>query len=1426
MSEGAQPAARLHDEISHTDALSGFLTGAALGLAAGLAVVALTVATGGAALVVVAAAGGAVAATGGGALLGEALGETSTTVTGAIATGSPNVFINSRAAARAIADTADCSNHGGSPKQISEGSQTVSINSFPAARETDKIVCGAAISSASPNVIIGGPKGRFLETASEVPGWMHDLATGMVIAGSIVALGAGAAAAAVAGGTCGLIMFGAEVAGSFIGGMAGGVVGGNIGEAIGGERGRIIGEAVGGAIGGFMGGGLGRRTSAGHPVDVASGELFTSATDFQLTGPMAMAWTRIWMSSSRTSPASGGPLGWKWHHPFDMALLRWDDGGGFVARLRDGRLAVFLPPSPEHPSINTVENLLLETDGDRLWLTDYEGVRHHFGRPVGADGVRLLDGMEDANGNRITLERDAAGLLHGVIDSGGRRYAVHQQQGQIVAIDGPDPDRAGTMLRLVSYAYDAAGDLVAARDARGGQTTYAYRNHLLVEERHKAGLTYRFVWDAAERGIAARCVETWGERPSGDGPAMFHAQLRYLPHRRTEVRNGEGAITRYEADIFDRVIHQVDAMGGETRTRYDRAGRITAIVGPGGEQRYTYDTLGRLTARQGADGVATGIDYAMAEPGGMPLGRFRALVEPGGVATAFDHDARGNVTLIRDAAGNEKRVMRDARGRPLALLDTLGTAWRWHWSDAGDLLAEGPQRAARRQYGYDLMGRVREVRRGRDGVFRFVRDANGNVVEVHRPDGGIVRMAYDPDDQPIAHRDALGNQTRWDYDGLRYAVCKTFPDGRTAQYRYNSELKLVAMTNPKGEQYRLDYDPLGRLVHETGFDGRAMTYRYSAEGWLADASDAGRTTRFERDAIGRVVVKHFADGIVHAYAYDDAGRALRADSPDRSLAFAYDALGRMVREEQDGLATIHDFDARGRRVRTTLPDGRVLRIGHGEDGLYDSVQFEQAMLVRLHRDDYGREVEREAGRIRTKQDFDPQGRLIAQSGVDAAGAAVFHRAYRYDQADRIVAIADSLRGEARYRYDACERLIGTAGWSAEAFVPDAADNFLPAEARGSAEGMAPGNRLLRDDRHGFDYDAHGNRTRKYRLDRPDVETRYLYGADNQLREVVELSGEGERWTRFGYDAFGRRTFKEAVWNRHAANDAPDSVAATPVRTSFLWNVDVLLAESDDAADPLATTYVYEPNSFRPLAQVRRTTPDATGSIYRYQLDHLGTPQELVNDNGELVWAAAYRGFGAIARTLVEKVPQPLRFQGQYHDPETGLHYNRARYYAPEERCFVQQDPLRLIGSVNFAMYVRNPLDQVDPFGLTPVDEGGYSVYHIIDTQAEFEDERVRYVGISNDPERRQQEHLDKRLDKEGRYQMQVVERDLTYGQARGYEQADIEKYDTYRSERRGLPIEYGDKNRANSYNRERTDPRAKAFEDGYTERMKMHGGCG
>src|SRR5262249_43621753 len=198
--------------------------------------VAATVATGGLALV--AAVGGAMALTGGVALVGERLGQTFTSQCGAImAPCSPDVRINGKRAARAIVDGALCSKDAPPVVPIAQGSRTVRINGEPAARKGDMLACGGKIADGSPNVGIGAAPGTYLAIKSEVPDWLNELAQGLLLAGTAVALVFGAAAAFVAGGMCALIGFGGEVLGGLVGGVVGGEVGGAIGKAVGGERG-------------------------------------------------------------------------------------------------------------------------------------------------------------------------------------------------------------------------------------------------------------------------------------------------------------------------------------------------------------------------------------------------------------------------------------------------------------------------------------------------------------------------------------------------------------------------------------------------------------------------------------------------------------------------------------------------------------------------------------------------------------------------------------------------------------------------------------------------------------------------------------------------------------------------------------------------------------------------------------------------------------------------------------------------------------------------------------------------------------------------------------------------------------------------------------------------------------------------------------
>ncbi|MEG2553207.1 MAG: RHS repeat-associated core domain-containing protein, partial [Hafnia sp.] len=239
--------------------------------------------------------------------------------------------------------------------------------------------------------------------------------------------------------------------------------------------------------------------------------------------------------------------------------------------------------------------------------------------------------------------------------------------------------------------------------------------------------------------------------------------------------------------------------------------------------------------------------------------------------------------------------------------------------------------------------------------------------------------------------------------------------------------------------------------------------------------------------------------------------------------------------------------------------------------------------------------------------------------------------------------------------------------------------------------------------HHYRYDEYGNCIQD------------SYGSDQYAVRHYRWDGEhrlvGFRETRHGneitsftydYDCFGRRVRKHNV--------------LTGESRLFFWQDDRLISECDEklacpGGHPSAfgpephtdatncRSYVYEPNgnSFRPLAMLGGRGKNT--KVFYYINDHLGTPQELVSPSGEIVWSAVYHAYGQQAFTLANHIPQPLRFQGQYHDEESGLSYNRYRYYDVSALRYLSPDPIGLAGGVNAYAYVPSPLSWVDPLGL-------------------------------------------------------------------------------------------------------------------------------
>ena len=122
-------------------------------------------------------------------------------------------------------------------------------------------------------------------------------------------------------------------------------------------------------------------------------------------------------------------------------------------------------------------------------------------------------------------------------------------------------------------------------------------------------------------------------------------------------------------------------------------------------------------------------------------------------------------------------------------------------------------------------------------------------------------------------------------------------------------------------------------------------------------------------------------------------------------------------------------------------------------------------------------------------------------------------------------------------------------------------------------------------------------------------------------------------------------------------------------------------------------------------QKQQELQDNSVTIHYYHCDHLGTPIALTDQQGQLVWAARYDPWGNIEEEFnPHGIHQDIRLPGQHHDRETGLYYNRHRYYDPKLGAYINQDPIGLRGGLNLHAYVKNPTGWIDPFGLCQCDK--------------------------------------------------------------------------------------------------------------------------
>jgi RHS repeat-associated protein len=227
------------------------------------------------------------------------------------------------------------------------------------------------------------------------------------------------------------------------------------------------------------------------------------------------------------------------------------------------------------------------------------------------------------------------------------------------------------------------------------------------------------------------------------------------------------------------------------------------------------------------------------------------------------------------------------------------------------------------------------------------------------------------------------------------------------------------------------------------------------------------------------------------------------------------------------------------------------------------------------------------------------------------------------------------------------------------------------------------------------------------LDAPKEEVwRYSWNGAGLLQKATRHDGLIVECT---YDPFARRLEKKVL--HQSSKLLPPTLQA---RTRFVWDGDVLVHEIREAGlekgDPVVEerTYWFEDDGFEPLAHREKRVDDVgreRGGWFHYVNDPIGTPDRLLAEDGSIATEYERKAWGQLEPKSGAKATTPIRLQGQYWDEETGLAYNRWRYYDGEGR-FVSADPLGPPGGFNENAWDRNSTRWIDPLGLSVADKLG------------------------------------------------------------------------------------------------------------------------
>jgi YD repeat-containing protein len=692
-----------------------------------------------------------------------------------------------------------------------------------------------------------------------------------------------------------------------------------------------------------------------------------------------------------------------------------------------------------------------------------------------------------------------------------------------------------------------------------------------------------------------------------------------------------------------------------TTLNYNSKGQVLSINGPlpgtDDTTTFSYDptTGDLLTITRPLIGATSFLNYDAA-------GQVGLVTDVNNQAKSFTYDARGRVTLIaNNADGSSSSVIYTTAGLPEARTDEDGVTTSFAYDTSYGRLSKTIDHLGNYiSLSYDPQGNMIEKSyydpsdvRTNWKRFDFQQpNMPGKLYKEKNPDDTFTQYGYDAEGNVTSVKDPNNNTTSYEYDPLNRLITVTQPGTGVTSYTYDSYGNLQTVTDAESHTTIYEYDDMGRLLSTTSPDTGIVTYVYDEAGNPISKTDAkGITVTYTYDLLNRLTNLTFPDSTQDiTYTYDTGingiGRRTGMIDQSGSMSFGYDARGRLVEKtsvfNSQSYTVSQSFTPGSRISSVTYPTGRTIdyertTCAYKVDAVSTTYNGDTITLANnLSYRPFGIATGMNTGAGGTVNNtFDQSGRLtVANPGADK------ERTYTYDNNSNLTSVSapNTPWYNRTYTYDTLNRLDHAEGpYGIIDYTYDDVGNWLTKVENGvtSNYDYVIGTNIIDTitdiDTIIYTHDANGNIT--------GIGNKTLtYNQNNRLIKVEE---NGTTLGKYTYNGLGQRVMKEV-----------DGVT-TIFHYDFNGNI---IAESDLDGN-FTVEYLYRGKGRSAMVDF------ASGEIYYFGNDRLGTPQILTDSTNTVVWEGYYKPFGEADVNPNSSVVNNFRFLGQHYDQETGLHYN-------------------------------------------------------------------------------------------------------------------------------------------------------------------------